>query len=111
MDTNLTAPSDTPKLASSHTVDLAAIPWACPWALIDEHQVAAVLGQAVQTLRNHRGTGNGPRFIKLNGSTVRYRIGDVQAFIEGQPSGGGSLPGAQPRRGPGRPRKACHERN
>jgi len=73
--------------------------------MLDEHQVAAVLGQSVRTLRNHRLNNTGPRFIKLNGCTVRYRIGDLQVFIESQPAGGGATAGSQPRRGPGRQRK------
>jgi hypothetical protein len=88
--------------ACDHAVDLSAIPWDCPWALIDEYQVAAVLGQAPKTLRNYRMNNVGPKYLKLNGYSVRYRIGDLQRYIDGQPSGGG---GKQERRGPGRPRK------
>ena len=86
-----------------HAVDLAAIPWNCGWALVDEFQAAAVLGLSPKTLRNYRLNNQGPRFIKLNGSAVRYRIADLQGYIDAQPSGGGDQ---QQRRAPGRPRKA-----
>jgi hypothetical protein len=88
--------------AHGHAVDLAAIPWGCAWALVDEFVVAAALGLSVRTIRNYRLNNVGPRFIRLNGCAVRYRLGDLQAFLEAQPSGGGT----QLWRGPGRPRKA-----
>jgi len=40
------------------------------------------------TLANWRGTGRGPRFVKLSGA-VRYREMDLKAYLA-QPSGGGS---------------------
>jgi hypothetical protein len=89
----------------SRRVDLSAIPWNVPWALLDEHEAAAVLRQSVKVLRRQRHEGCGPKFLKINGCTVRYRVSDLQAFLADQPTGGGVQPGATERRGPGRPRK------
>lgn len=53
--------------------------------LLTDTEVAELCGCAVQTLRNMRWRGEGPRFVKLGGGRmVRYRPDDVQAFIEGQ---------------------------
>lgn len=50
--------------------------------LLDESEVAATLNVAVQTLRNWRWRGEGPRFVKLGKRAVRYRRGDLDAFVE-----------------------------
>jgi predicted DNA-binding transcriptional regulator AlpA len=47
---------------------------------LSEKEVAAVLGIASGTLRNHRSLGTGPRFVKF-GRLVRYRWFDVESFI------------------------------
>lgn len=51
--------------------------------LLTDTEVAALCGCAVQTLRNMRWRGEGPRFVKLGGRMVRYKPADVQAFIDG----------------------------
>lgn len=51
--------------------------------LLTDTEVAALCGCAVQTLRNMRWRGEGPRFVKLGGRMVRYRPADVRAFIGG----------------------------
>ena len=52
--------------------------------LLTDTEVAALLGASLQTVRNWRWRGEGPRFVKLGGRMVRYKPDDVQAFIEGQ---------------------------
>src|SRR5215468_7910474 len=83
-------PADLPpaKYKTTRQVDLASIP-TLPWALLDEHEAAAVVGLSVKVLRRRRQENNPPRYIKLNGVTVRYRYGDLQAYLEEQPTGGG----------------------
>ena len=54
-----------------------------PGDLLDEREAAAILGASVQTLRNWRWRGEGPRFRKIRMRLVRYRRADLQAFIEG----------------------------
>jgi hypothetical protein len=55
--------------------------------LLNEKEVAANYTVSVSTVRRWRLTGGGPRFIKI-GALVRYRVGDVIAFLESRPTGG-----------------------
>ncbi len=99
-DTCVSAPVLEP--ARVRTIDLGSVLSNHPAALLNEHEAAAVVGASVKTLRRWRCDGIGPRFRRLNGFTVRYRLGDLIAWIEAQPAGGGE---PEKRRGPGRPRK------
>lgn len=54
-----------------------------PGDLLDERAAAAILDASVQTLRNWRWRGEGPRFRKIGKRLVRYARSDLQAFIEG----------------------------
>lgn len=71
------APTSTPSL---HT---ARATCAAPDDLLTEVEAAAILRVAVQTLRNWRWRGEGPRFRKIGLRLVRYARADLQAFIEG----------------------------
>lgn len=53
-------------------------------ALLNDVEVADRLHVSLQTVRNWRGRGEGPRAMKLGKRTVRYRPEDVEAFIEGE---------------------------
>lgn len=55
-----------------------------PRPLLDDIEVAARLHVAVQTVRNWRARGEGPRSVKLGKRSVRYRPEDVDAFIAGE---------------------------
>lgn len=44
-------------------------------------KAAEYLGLSVNTLNRWRWDGRGPRYLKL-GSAVRYRLSDLDAFIE-----------------------------
>ena len=55
--------------------------------LLDEKEAAASLSVAVQTLRNWRWKGEGPRYVKVGARLVRYRRGDLVAFIEASSTG------------------------
>ena len=86
-------------------VDLTQVP-AVPWAWVDEHIYAAIRGCSVKVLQNERRLNIRCPFRRINGTTVRYKIGDITAFLESQPGGGGAAkPSNQPRRGAGRPRR------
>ena len=50
--------------------------------LLSEREVSEDLNVALNTLRNWRWRGEGPRFVKLGKRAVRYRRADVDAFIE-----------------------------
>jgi predicted DNA-binding transcriptional regulator AlpA len=52
--------------------------------LLTDTEVAELCGCAVQTLRNMRWRGDGPKHVVLGKRMVRYKPADVQAFIEGQ---------------------------
>jgi hypothetical protein len=86
-------------------VDLAQVP-AVPWALVDEHVYAAIRGCSVKVLQNERRLNIGCLFRRINGTTIRYKLGDITAFLESQPRGGGAEKiGNQPRRERGRTRR------
>jgi hypothetical protein len=92
--------------ASSRVVDLAQVP-AVPWAWVDEHVYAAIRGCSVKVLQRERRLNTGCSFRRINGTTVRYKLGDIMAFMESQPGGGGSLNHVnQSTRTPGRLRRS-----
>lgn len=54
-----------------------------PGDLLTDRDAAAILTASVQTLRNWRWRGEGPRYRKLGKRMVRYARADLLAFIEG----------------------------
>ena len=87
-------------------VDLTQVP-AVPWAWVDEHVYAAIRGCSVKVLQNERRLNIGCPFRRINGTMIRYKFGDINAFMESQPGGGGAgEPRIQQRGGAGRPRKS-----
>lgn len=56
--------------------------------LLNEYQVAEMLGVSVATVRRWRLVRLGPKFLKL-GSLCKYRIEDISAFLDSRPTGGG----------------------
>ena len=50
--------------------------------MMDQKQVAVMLGVSVKTLEYWRWKRTGPRFIKL-GRLARYLEADVMAFVQG----------------------------
>lgn len=58
--------------------------------LVDAKKVSEYLGKPVQTLAVWRMRGIGPRFIKLENGSVRYRWADVDAWLDAQETGGGA---------------------
>ena len=54
-----------------------------PGDLLTDKDAAAILGASVQTLRNWRWRGEGPRYRKLGKRLVRYARADLQAFLDG----------------------------
>lgn len=86
-------------------VDLTQVP-AVPWAWVDERVYAAIRGCSVKVLQNERHMNIGCPFRRINGTTIRYKLGDIWEFLESQPGGGGAVrQGHQSRPGPGRPRR------
>src|SRR5947207_1160671 len=90
----------------SRAVDLTQVP-AVPWAWVDEHVYAVIRGCSVKVLQNERRLNIGCQFRRINGTMIRYKFGDITAFLESQPAGGGGAKSSnQPRRRPGRPRRS-----
>jgi predicted DNA-binding transcriptional regulator AlpA len=50
-------------------------------SLLNQKQVARVLGVSVRTLERHRVAGTGPRWARL-GRLVRYRQSDLTAWVD-----------------------------
>jgi len=93
-------------IAAPRPVDLTQIP-NVPWAWVDEHVYAAIRGCSVKVLQNERRLNIGCPFRRINGTTIRYKMGEIMAFLESQPGGGGSAEPTNPlRRVPGRPRRS-----
>jgi hypothetical protein len=91
---------------ATRVVDLTQVP-AVPWAWVDEHVYAAIRGCSVKVLQNERRLNIGCSFRRICGTAIRYKMGDIAAFMESQPGGGGSeKPSTSSTRGPGRPRKS-----
>jgi hypothetical protein len=86
-------------------VDLAQVP-PVPWAWVDERVYAAIRGCSVKVLQNERRMNVGCPFRRVNGTSIRYKLGDIWDYLESQPGGGGNAnlsPQSQRKRG--RPRK------
>ena len=49
--------------------------------LLTEREAAALLHVTVKAVQGWRYRGNGPRFVKV-GRCVRYRLEDLQAFVQ-----------------------------
>jgi len=50
--------------------------------MMDQKEVASILGISVKTLECWRWQKKGPRYLKL-GRLARYRMSDVMAFVQG----------------------------
>jgi hypothetical protein len=88
-------------------VDLSLVP-AVPWAWVDEHVYAAIRGCSVKVLQRERRLNIGCPFRRINGTSIRYKFGDITEFMESQPAGGGAAKtSGAGNRGPGRPRRSA----
>jgi len=63
--------------------------------LLTPRDASAFLGLSRSGLAKLRLTGGGPPFIKL-GRQVRYRLGDLEAWLRGEVRSSTSDPGPQP---------------
>ena len=51
---------------------------------LTDREVSKMTGIALPTLRNWRHEGKGPKFDKPTKKVVRYRLTEVEAFMEGR---------------------------
>ncbi len=56
--------------------------------LLNEFEVARMLGVSVSTMRRWRLRKVGPAYLKI-GALVKYRPEAIQLFIDSRPTGGG----------------------
>ncbi|MGA2185128.1 MAG: helix-turn-helix domain-containing protein [Bryobacteraceae bacterium] len=54
--------------------------------LLNEYQVAEMLGVSLATVRRWRLLNHGPRYLKL-GALCKYRMEDISAWVDSRPSG------------------------
>lgn len=50
--------------------------------LLTSKELAKILNVTTKTLERWRGAGEGPQFVRMNHSNIRYRTQDVEAFIK-----------------------------
>lgn len=55
--------------------------------LVTEHDVARITGLSVASVRRWRLLRQGPKYLKI-GAAVRYKPGDISAWLESRPTGG-----------------------
>jgi len=51
---------------------------------VSDKDAAFILGVSRQTLCNWRHIGVGPAYLKINSKMIRYRLSDLQAFMDSQ---------------------------
>lgn len=56
--------------------------------LLNERQVAVLVGMSVATVRRWRLHGKGPQFIRVSAAAIRYKSDVVTAWLESRPTGG-----------------------
>ena len=50
--------------------------------LVTENEAAKVLGFSPRTLQSWRVSGDGPPFVRVSPRAIRYRLSDLEAWIE-----------------------------
>ncbi|WP_344309362.1 helix-turn-helix transcriptional regulator [Brevibacterium samyangense] len=59
-------------------------PTALTPSVVDEHAAAEYIGVSVGWLRNNRRSAVTPPFLKYGGKLVRYRVADLDRWIDAQ---------------------------
>jgi predicted DNA-binding transcriptional regulator AlpA len=62
--------------------------------LLTETQAAELLSHSVRTIQGWRLSGGGPPFIKMGGRSVRYRVCDIERWLEERRRSSTSDPGS-----------------
>jgi predicted DNA-binding transcriptional regulator AlpA len=61
----------------------------CIETFLNEKEVASILGISVATVRRWRLLAQGPRWVKVSGSAVRYSPESLKSYLASRPTGGG----------------------
>lgn len=56
--------------------------------LLRDHEVAELLRVSLSTLERWRRTGEGPKFIRLSRSGIRYKLIDINEWLTTRRAGG-----------------------
>ena len=67
--------------------------------LLNDHEVAALVGVSVATVRRWRQLDTGPQYLKI-GALVRYRPESVKEWLAARPTGGDAEPDSSQRTDP-----------
>lgn len=49
---------------------------------MNEKETALMLGFSQRTLQNWRHSGQGPKYLRVNRRVIRYRLSDVQSWVD-----------------------------
>lgn len=52
--------------------------------LLTEQQAADLLNFSPRFLQSRRIRGDGPKYVRISGRAIRYRLTDIRAWIEGR---------------------------
>jgi len=55
---------------------------------LNDIDVAHYLGVSISTVRRWRLVGDGPRWIRIGASSIRYPLSDLENYVAQLPSGG-----------------------
>ena len=56
--------------------------------LMNAKQAAEFLGVSEGTMYEYRALGTGPKYIRIGGRLVRYRLSDINVWLENQENNG-----------------------
>ncbi|MBN2326727.1 MAG: helix-turn-helix domain-containing protein [Candidatus Omnitrophica bacterium] len=51
-------------------------------SVLNEREAARMLGLSVRTLQTWRRVGGGPRYVSLSRRAIRYRIADIEEWMD-----------------------------
>lgn len=72
-------------LSSKRRIEIAPANELLKKPFLREHEVSAITGRAVSTLRNDRFLRRGIPYLKVSQRSIRYRTQDVLNFMEARP--------------------------
>lgn len=68
----------------------AAASTTVPRLALTSTDAAAAIGIDPGTLRNWRSQGRGPRYVRIGGNKVLYRVADLESWLDAAQAAGGA---------------------